>query len=209
MEWLGDRAARREFERFVAEAAGRTACLMAGDSQDAEDLVQETYIRVARRWTRVRSMDHPLAYARRVLVTVALDGAARRTRERVELEAAAAGTDVADKSAAQVLQDIDDAAEFGWALRQLPPRQRAVLVLRYWEDLPMAEVAQILGCSAGTVKSAASRGAARLAVVLSDRAPALPVAARTSAPATGPTGRTATDPITSTPAEEAASHDHH
>ena len=91
MEWLGDRAARREFERFVAEATGRlfrTACLMAGDSKDAEDLVQETFIRVARRWARVRSMDYPLAYARRVLFTVALEGGLKasekaRTHTRV------------------------------------------------------------------------------------------------------------------------------
>lgn len=61
---------------------------------------------------------------------------------------------------------IEDLAEFRWALARLPPRERAVLVLRYWADLPVAEVAGILGCSAGTVKSTASRGAARLARLL-------------------------------------------
>jgi len=75
-----------------------------------------------------------------------------------------------------VLRGIDDIAEFRWALAQLPARQRAVLVLRYWDDLPVAEVAGILGCSAGTVKSTASRAAARLARTLT-RAGAAPESA--------------------------------
>ena len=160
-------AAKDRFEAFAAGAMDtlfRTGCLLTGDAGDAEDLVQETFLRVARRWNRVESMDHPVAYARRILVNLVLDGAERRTRRRAELGPSVA--EAADESARRALLQVDDLAEFRWAVAQLPPRQRAVLVLRYWEDLPVAEVADILGCSQGTVKSTASRAAARLAWVL-------------------------------------------
>ncbi len=155
----------------------RTGCLLTGDAGDAEDLVQETFLRVAKRWNRVESMDHPVAYARRILVNLVLDGAERRTRQRAELEPASA--EAADESARRALLQVDDLAEFRWAVAQLPPRQRAVLVLRYWEDLPVAEAADILGCSQGTVKSTASRAAARLACVLASSRPAPAASART------------------------------
>jgi RNA polymerase sigma-70 factor (sigma-E family) len=169
MEWIADGRAKRQFEAFVAgetERLFRTAYLMTGAEADAEDLVQEAFIRVARHWNRVRSMEHPAAYARRALVNLALDGARRRSKERAELDAPADGVTRADETAARAIREIDDLAEFRWALAQIPPGQRAVLVLRYWEDLAVADVAEILGCSCGTVKSAASRGAARLASVL-------------------------------------------
>ena len=76
---------------------------------------------------------------------------------------------------------VDDQAEFRWALARLPARQRAVLVLRYWSDLPVAEVADILGCTEGTVTSTASRAAARLAEILTR---AKPPATRPAAPHT-------------------------
>jgi RNA polymerase sigma factor (sigma-70 family) len=118
-----------------------------------------------------------VAYARRILVNLVLDGAERRTRQRAELEPAVA--EPADESARRALLQVDDLAEFRWAVAQLPARQRAVLVLRYWEDLPVAEVADILGCSQGTVKSTASRAAARLAWVLACSRPASAASART------------------------------
>ena len=175
MDWIGDGRAKRQFETFVAAATEglfRTAYLMTGEAADAEDLVQDALIRVARHWHRVRSMEHPAAYARRVLVNLALDGAKRRSRERAELKAPEGGQEHSDESAAHALRQVDDLAEFRWALAQVPAGQRAVLVLRYWEDLAVAEVAEILGCSTGTVKSAASRGAARLAVALANGQPA-------------------------------------
>jgi RNA polymerase sigma-70 factor (sigma-E family) len=162
-------ASKRRFEAFAAAAADglfRAGYLMTGDASEAEDLVQETFIRVARRWPRVAAMEHPVAYARRILINLALDGAKRRSRQRAELEAPGGQPELADESATRALQGIDDLAEFRWALSRLPPRERAVLVLRYWADLPAA-----LGCSAGTVKSTASRGAARLGAILTRDGP--------------------------------------
>ena len=169
MQLVRDATSDRQFEGFVAEASDtlfRTGYLMTGDARDAEDLVQETFLRVARRWYQVRAMDHPAAYARRILINLVLRDGDRRSREKAELVPEGAWIDAADQDAARVLRAIDDVAEFRWALARLPARQRAVLVLRYWADLPVAEVADILGCSAGTIKSTASRAAARLAETL-------------------------------------------
>ena len=80
--------AKADFEQFVtasSDALLRTAYLVVWDPVEAEDLVQECLLAVARRWPRVRRMDHPHAYARRVLINLALDGAQRRTRRRQEL----------------------------------------------------------------------------------------------------------------------------
>jgi RNA polymerase sigma-70 factor (sigma-E family) len=173
MQRVTGTASKRRFDAFAADAADtlfRAGCLMTGDASEAEDLVQETFIRLARRWHRVAAMDHPVAYARRILINLALDGAQRRSRQQAELEPPG-GPELADESAARALHEIDDLAEFQWALAGLAPRERAVLMLRYWADLPVAEVAGILGCSAGTVKSTASRGAARLAQILTHNQP--------------------------------------
>ncbi len=155
---------RREFEAFVAESSDRllrTAYLIVWDLAEAEDLVQDCLLSVARRWPRVRRMEHPRAYARRVLVNLALDGRGRRARRRQELEAPASALereagDDPRIAGVEARRDLVD------ALAALPPRQRAVLVLRYFEDLTEAQVATVLGCSVGTVKSTASRGLARL-----------------------------------------------
>jgi RNA polymerase sigma-70 factor (sigma-E family) len=157
--------ARRQFEQFVDGAADellRTAYLVVWDLAEAEDLVQEALLRVARRWPRVRSMDYPLAYARKILINIALDGRERHKRRRDELNVALPLAP-ADQRAMDEITQVDVRSELLLALGQLPPRQRAVLVLRYFVDLPEAEVADMLGCSLGTVKSTASRGLARLA----------------------------------------------
>lgn len=147
----------------------RTAYLVVWDAAEAEDLVQECLLVVARRWPRVRGMDHPYAYARRVLINLALDGAQHRARRRLELvDHGSAGVDaIADESSTRRLHAVGVRAELIQALATLPPRQRAVLVLRYFEDLSEAQVAELLGCSVGTVKSTASRGLTRLHAALS------------------------------------------
>jgi RNA polymerase sigma-70 factor (sigma-E family) len=150
---------RHDFDRFVADSTGgllRSAYLIVGDLHEAEDLVQETLFKVARRWPRVSRMDHPTAYARRILVNLALRGGPGRSRRRTELSARRPGEPAAPAAA------LDRHDELHAALAALPPRTRAVLVLRYFLDLPEAEVAAALDCSLGTVKSTASRGLARL-----------------------------------------------
>jgi hypothetical protein len=93
----------------------RTGYLMTGDVRDPEDLVQETFLRVARRWNRVRSMDHPAAYARRILINLVLDDAGRRSRQQAELGPQDGGFEAADESATRALREVDDLAEFRWA----------------------------------------------------------------------------------------------
>jgi RNA polymerase sigma-70 factor (sigma-E family) len=178
--------ARDEFEAFVAEYGARllrTAYLVVGDAGDAEDVVQECLSRVARRWPKVRAMDHPAAYARRVVVNLAIDHAARRNRQRGELTVETdIDAELADPSAAVLLGRIDDATVLVPVIGQLPPRQRAVLVLRYFEDLTEAQTAEVLGCSVGTVKSATARAILRL------HACALPVPLRADTPLVTPKG---------------------
>ncbi|MGH2909657.1 MAG: SigE family RNA polymerase sigma factor, partial [Solirubrobacteraceae bacterium] len=156
---------RAEFDRFVADSSAgllRTAYLIVSDLAEAEDLVQECLLAVARRWPRVRRMEHPHAYARRILVNLALRGGTARTRRATELAERPGEREPPDEDAARAFDDVPVRAELLVALGRLPPRQRAVLVLRYLEDLSEAQVADALACSVGTVKSSASRGLRRL-----------------------------------------------
>jgi RNA polymerase sigma-70 factor (sigma-E family) len=151
-----------DFDEFVAgnlEQLLKTAYLITWDAGDAEDLVQECLLKVARRWPRVRKMAQPRAYAGRILANLAVDDARRRARRRSELDGSAP---VLDGPAQDLLVGLETRAELLDALALLTPRQRAVLVLRYFNDLTEAETAEALGCSPGTVKSNASRGLARL-----------------------------------------------
>ena len=163
--------AKDEFERFVADSTDellRTGFLIAWDLAAAEDLVQEALFLIARRWHRVRTMEHPKAYARQIVVNLALDGAGRRHRHRGELDRRGrpAIDDRRDEAAAGALGMVETTSELIDALGALAPRQRATLVLRYFADLPEAQVAEVLGCSVGTVKSTTSRALVRLRAVL-------------------------------------------
>jgi len=163
-----DRAhAREDFDAFVATSADRllrTAYLVTWDLGTAEDLVQECFLKVARRWPRIHQIDYPLAYARRILLNLALDDSRQRARQQSELDhrGLLAPHEQPDARAERSLHLVDVADELSAALARLAPRQRAVLVLRYLEDLPEAEVAAALDCSVGTVKSTASRALERL-----------------------------------------------
>ncbi len=147
------------FDSFVDEHANgllRTAYLIVGDLHDAEDLVQEAFLKLASRWPRVSQMESPVGYARRILVNQALRGRSKRSRIRGELNATPPGETASTAAHLEIHDELFD------ALAALPPRQRAVLVLRYFLDLPEAEVAAALGCSLGTVKSSGSRALKRL-----------------------------------------------
>jgi RNA polymerase sigma-70 factor (sigma-E family) len=154
------------FDDFVAGAATRllrAAVFLVTDRHLAEDLLQIAFERTARHWRRVVRFGDPEAYARRVLVNLAIDDTRRRRRKPVlpgggaqELErigGAAPDPRIADLE----LRDLIERS-----LAALPPRQRAVLVLRYWCDLTEREIAADLGVSTGTVKSQAARALARL-----------------------------------------------
>ncbi len=181
MDLLRRARARTEFERFAAvhaDALLRSAYLMAGDRGEAEDLVQECLLRLARKWPRVRSMEHPGAYARRVLFNLMLDGGRQRARRRAELMTFQTADGLGGED--EAVASLEDHVELLRALGGLPPRQRAVLVLRYFVDLPVDEVATILDCPPGTVKSSASRGLQQLRAALD------PAAATTTADDTSP-----------------------
>lgn len=150
-----------DFDEFVAahvDGLLRTAYLIVWDESEAEDLVQECLLKVARRWARIRRMERPAGYARRILVNLSLDDARGRARRRSELQLLPRD----ETDASDAFHAVDGRLELLEALARLPARQRAVLVLRYFNDLTEAQVADVLGCSPGTVKSSASRGLARL-----------------------------------------------
>jgi RNA polymerase sigma-70 factor (sigma-E family) len=135
----------------------RTAVLLAGSQQDGEDLLQAALERVVR---QRRAVDGSLeAYLRRTLYNLAADGWRRSSTWHRKLPLIQAGqhTAVADMAAAVDLRDA-----LVRTLRQLSPQQRAVIVLRYWEQFTEAETAEVLGCTQGTVKAAASRGLRRM-----------------------------------------------
>ncbi len=163
------RRSHDEFEQFVADVGDdllRTAYLVQWDLPTAEDLVQECLLKVARRWYRVRTMEQPAAYAKRILVNLAIDGSKRAARHRSELRAHSELEEGQDETAARDLGLVEYKHELMRAVGGLPPRQRAVLVLRYFEDLSESQTAELLGWSSGTVKSATSRALDRLRQVL-------------------------------------------
>ena len=162
-----DADAEAEFARFVAQRSAalfRTAYLLAGNRHEAEDLVQVTLERVAQRWRRI---EHgPEAYARRVLYHLQVERWRLRSYRRelpVEQVPEAAANDHA--------AGTDLRVSLVAALGRLTRRQRAVLVLRYFEDLPEAEAAALLEVSVGTIRSTASRALARLRVLCPELLP--------------------------------------
>ncbi len=138
----------------------RTAYLMLGDHQLAEDLVQTSLAKTYASWRRVKELAAAPAYTRIVLANTAASWF-RRKSWRSERPAES----VPDTA---MHQDPSDRPALVDALRRLAPRQRAVIVLRYYNDLSVREVAQALGCSEGTVKSQTSDALGRLRVLLGD-----------------------------------------
>lgn len=149
----------RDFEDFIAargDALVRFALMLCGDPHRAEDLVQTALARVYPRWGRVSAMERPEAYVKTVLVHDHLRWWRRRSSGEVPVEHLRE-VPTADPSTAHAARDAV------WRLLgRLPRQQRAVLVLRYYEDLPDSEIAEILHCKPGTVRSLASRALATL-----------------------------------------------
>jgi RNA polymerase sigma-70 factor (sigma-E family) len=146
-----------EFARFVTHGYRplvRTAFLLVGDAGHAEDLVQSALLRTLRSWDKLQSTDAAFAYTRTTMIRLAGRWRARRWRGEIPSEALPDAPSDNDPHPATL--------DIRAALAQLPWAQRAVLVLRYFDDLTEAQTAQLLGCSAGTVKSRANRGLAAL-----------------------------------------------
>ncbi|MFJ4096755.1 SigE family RNA polymerase sigma factor [Kitasatospora sp. NPDC089913] len=149
------------FEGFAAtrwRRLVRTAYLLTGDHHEAEDVVQATLAKVFRSWSRISRLDEPDAYVHRALVN---NNLTRHRRRRVRQLLVPVLPERAH-SAGAGHRDVEERSVLLQALAGLPPRQRAVVVLRYWEDMSEQQVAEVLGCSAGNVKSQASRGLAKL-----------------------------------------------
>ncbi len=134
----------------------RAAYLLTGDRSSAQDLAQETAVRVLLAWSKVERSAEPAAYARKVLLNVFLAG--RRRRWSAEVATGA----LPEHPAADPYAAADDREVLQRALQALPARQRAAVVLRRLEDLSEQETARVLDCSVGTVKSLTSRGTAAL-----------------------------------------------
>ncbi len=153
-----DAEAEREFREFVgarSAALFRSAYLLTGQREAAEDLLQTVLAKVARRWSRIRLEPEP--YVRRALYHEQVSRWRRRSRGQ---EFAGAVPDAAAPGDHAAATDLRLA--LAAALGRLTPRQRAVVVLRYVEDLPERDVATVLDVSVGTVRSTASRALSRL-----------------------------------------------
>jgi RNA polymerase sigma-70 factor (sigma-E family) len=134
-----------------AEALGRLAYLLTGDAALAEDLVQEAFVRAFARFVHLRRPEAMGAYLRRSVVNLARKQFRRRENERTRA-ISGAGHEV------RAQPDVELREQLWAALRQLPYRQQAALVLRFYEDKSEREVARDLGCRVGTVKSLVHRG---------------------------------------------------
>jgi RNA polymerase sigma-70 factor (sigma-E family) len=161
---LVTRAGREEFTRWARARQGhllRASLLLTGDRQRAEDLVQEALTKVAMRWDRLRTTN-PDAYARAVMYHDSVSWWRKRRHEVLGAYDVEAGAAAPEPERRILLLE---------ALRALTPRQRAVIVLRYFEDLTEQQVAALLGISVGTVKSQAHKALTHLREACGDLTP--------------------------------------
>jgi RNA polymerase sigma-70 factor (sigma-E family) len=149
-----------EFATGVSPRLRRAAFLLCGNWHTAEDLTQTTLAKMYASWRRISAHEHLYAYANRTLVNTYL--ADRRTMRAKELLTGWLPERPAAPQTPELRLVMID------ALATLPPKARVVVVMRYWADLSVNEVAELLGCSPGNVKSQSARGLDKLRAVLSD-----------------------------------------
>ncbi|HKE63562.1 MAG TPA: SigE family RNA polymerase sigma factor [Micromonosporaceae bacterium] len=145
-----------EFVRSRSAALYRYAYLLAGNPHDADDLVQEALIRLRSAWPRVRRQDDPIGYTRATIARLHVSTWRRLRRESVVADVPETAVDESG------FHDAARRTALSKALAALPPRQRAVIVLRFYEEQTEEEIAAILGISRGTVRSQAARAFAKL-----------------------------------------------
>lgn len=150
-----------EYVERRATTMRSTAFLVCGDWHVAEDLVQTAFLKLFKVWDRARDMDELDAYTRQIVMRTFLD--TRRRRWTAEVPSA----ELPERAVVGQPQ-VEDRLVMLAALETVPPRQRAVLVLRYWEDLSVEETARTLGVSPGTVKSQAADGLSRLRAAIGE-----------------------------------------
>lgn len=159
---MSDEEEFREFAVSRQKQLLRTAYLLCGDWHGAEDLVQTAFGQLYRSWRRVKRVEHPDAYAKQVLYRCHLSAKRKKRLTTVPIESvpepAVPGAGFGDGSTAVLIE----------ALAELPDRARAVVVLRFWEDYSVAQTADALGVSQGTVKSQTSRALAMLRTRIGD-----------------------------------------
>lgn len=153
-----------DFVRARTPTLFRTAYLLTGDYQRAEDLLQTTLLRLYQRWPQIDAMERPAAYARKVLVNQAVSWWRLRSSHETGLQQQ-------DEPAwGGRVEEVAEHERVWQAVLTLPRRQRAVIVLKYFEDLSEAEIAETLHMARGTVKSHGHAAARRLAVLLAEPA---------------------------------------
>ncbi|WP_422771898.1 SigE family RNA polymerase sigma factor [Plantactinospora sp. WMMC1484] len=156
----------QEYVEFVTAALPRMrrlAYLLCGDAHRADDLVQQTFTTLYVHWPRIRTVAHLDGYARATLVRFFQSEKRRPWSKRVRL------TEAPPEPLPRLGPDVEERTVLRAALDRLPRRQRAVLVLRFLCDMPVAEVAEVLGCAPGTVKSQSFHGLAALRRLLDDQ----------------------------------------
>ncbi|WP_236790506.1 SigE family RNA polymerase sigma factor [Amycolatopsis sp. GM8] len=157
----------QEFAEYFAakrDSVRRTAYLLCGDWHRADDLAQTAFVAVHRRWNRIRDRGAIDAYLRTTLVRASIDESRRPWRREQQVERLPEPEPTGVRLDEQVALRADLLA----GLKEVPPKQRAVLVLRYFEGLDVAGVAKALGCSEGNVKSQTARGLAHLRTALGE-----------------------------------------
>ena len=159
---MKDHAGFREFVAGGSSRHLRTAYLLTGHPADAEDLLQTALAKLMRVWDRVSTSGSPDAYLRTVIVNAHASRWQRKWRGERPTEV------LPETALVDPYPDSDERDRLRRALQTLSKGERAVVVLRHVEDLPEADVARLLGCSTGTVKSQASRGLAKLRAALSN-----------------------------------------
>lgn len=156
-----------EFERFCEREYVRLVRFLSvycGELATAEDLAQETLARVFQHWERVRGLDRPELWARRVALNLANSWHRRRRNRPSAGWGSASGDDQTER--------VDSDREFARLVASLSPRQRAVVVLRFYEDLSVADTAELMGVRAGTVRALSSQALDRLRATVTAEGPA-------------------------------------